>query len=459
LSGRERSPSPPTRDTESSAAWDRLLHAAGSLSRGGTDAFTELSEAEWADFLAECDLHWVTPLIYRTLAAHRGRVPVPQAVWRGFKKMYLLSRARTRRADGLIIPVLSALSAAWIPVIVLKGMHLSTQAYDDPASRPMIDADLLVRREHLSAAARIVESFGFRQEEAETPSGPQRGRASDDHHQLAIFWYPKGPPIELHYDLEAPDLLPCIDLEGVWRRASPARIGGAEVLVLSPEDTILQLCIHMAFHHLFAVKLLNLCDIPVVLDRWRDRIDWNAFWARARAWGVERSVLITFALTQDRLGYKLDNCASAALAPHLPEMGTLMDMAERQMRNKAAALARRRLSPKPAPRNEKPGFHAFLKLRQHPSLPGRARLVVNRVFLPRRELSASFGLASDPLWLPLLYPVRLAVLIARHVPGVMRFAVLRRIRRKDEPEIREILETEMAQRSLASWLRKGLNKG
>lgn len=443
--------------TEPSPAWDRLLQAVGTLTRGGADGLAGLAEAEWTDLLAECNRHWMTPFVYRALAVHRTRLAVPEAAWRGFKKMYLLSRARTRRADLLLNPVLLAFNAAGIPVIALKGMHLSTQVYGDPASRPMIDADLLVRREHLTAAAAIVESFGFRQNLYKSPPRPRRPRrmrARDDRHHVGTFWYPKGPPIELHYDLEARDALPGIDLEGIWARARAARIGGADVLVLSPEDTLLHLAIHAAFHHLFAAKLLTLCDVAVALDHWRDRIDWNVFWWRARAWGAERSALITLALTQTWLRYPLPEAAAAPLAHHLTEMEGLTQIAARQMRAKAAALALRRLSPKPVVANPRPEVAVFVRLRQLPTARSRAKLIVGRVFVSRRELSASFGLSPMPPWLPLLYPVRLGMLVGRYAPGVIGLAVQRWLGRGEDPEVAELLEANRGRRTLMAWLRE-----
>ena len=435
--------------TEPSPAWDRLLRAVGPLCQGGADGLAGLSEAEWAELLAECNRHWMTPFVYRALAAHRTQIAVPKAAWRGFKKMYMLSRARTRRADALLNPVLLAFNAAGIPVIALKGMHLSTQVYDDPSARPMIDADLLIRREHLTAAAAIVESFGFRQDKAVLRMRGQSA-AREDRRHLGTFWYPNGPPIELHHDLAAPDALPGIEVEGLWRRASPARIGRAEVLVLSPEDTLLHLSIHAALHHQFGVKLLSLCDIPVLLHRWRDRIDWTTLWHRARAWEVERPVLITLALTQHRLGFPLPEGAAAPLSRHLPEMDTLMAIAERQMREKAAALARRRLPPRPTA-DVKAEVRLLAGLTGLPTLTRRAGFVARRIFLTRRELAASFGLTSEPLWLPVLYPVRLAGLLMRYVPGVLKHAWRPA---GEDPEVRRFVEADRGRNTLMAWLRE-----
>jgi hypothetical protein len=403
----------------------------------------DLSEADWAGFLIECNLHWITPFAYRVLADNRGRVAVPPEIWRGFKKMYLLSRARTRRADAMIIPVLSAFGAAGIPVIALKGMHLSTQVYDDPSMRPMIDADLLVRPGDLPAAARIVESFGFRQRNA--GAGPvYPGRASEEGHHLGAFRPPAGPPIELHHHLLAPHILRGIDMEGLWSRARPARIGDAAVLVLAPEDALLHLCIHAALGHVFAVKLLSLCDIPLAIRRWEACLDWEVFWSRAHAWGAERSALVTLALIRYRLCFPLPDRASRPLLDHPAELGSLMAIAEAQMRRKARALARRARSHSAVDIGGNPAIDVLMALGRMPTFGGRLRVVARRIFIPRAELSAWFGLSSQPFWLPVLHPVRIAVVAARQAFGLSRLAVLRWLVRRKEPEMR-----------LLSWLSEG----
>jgi hypothetical protein len=104
---------------EPSPAWERLVRIVGSPGGTRVEDFAGLSDATWAAFLAECNLHWLTPFVYRSLASHQARLAMPAAIWREFRTMYLLSRARTRRADAVLAPVLSAFDQAGIGVIAL----------------------------------------------------------------------------------------------------------------------------------------------------------------------------------------------------------------------------------------------------------------------------------------------------------------------------------------------------
>jgi hypothetical protein len=408
----------------------------GALSRDDASVLRDFSDAQWAEFLAECDLHWTSPLAYRVLAAHRDRVAAPGAVWRGLKRSYLLSRSRTRRADALLIPVLAALEAAGLPVIVLKGLHLSTQVYADPAMRPMIDADLLLRRSDLPAAARIVESFGFRQRDADrgAPSDPALPR--DDHHHLDTFYYPKGPPIELHHDLWVPGARLRVDMDGVWSRARPSRIGGAGVWVLAPEDALLHLCLHAGVGHGFEVKLLSLCDLPVALRRWQEEIDWEAFWSRAHRWRAERSAVLTLAFVCRRLGYPLPDAAWRPLLAWRSEIDGLMKVAERRMRRKAAALAWRAKSGSSVVVGGQSTVALRAAMGRLPAFRDRTRFLAARVFVRKGELAAWFGMETAPFWVPVLHPVRILLVSARQAYGLARLAVWRTSGRGLEAEAR-----------------------
>ncbi|MGE0451134.1 MAG: nucleotidyltransferase family protein [Vicinamibacterales bacterium] len=410
-----------------SPGWDLLLETIGGIARSDIGVLEGLSDGEWSQLLTECNLHWLTPVVYRAILHHRDRLAVPPATWRGFKKAYRLSMARTRRADAVLLPVLAAFEASGIPVVLLKGMHLSIEVYDTPPARPMVDADLLVHRAHVAAAVRIVESFGFRQRDdgAKPDPTPELHDRGDSNH-LGKFWCPNGPPIEIHDHLEAPNALPHLRVDEVWDRARRLRIDSVSALALSREDTLLHLCTHAAFHHRFGVKLLNICDIPVAIERWRDDIDWAAFWARARDWGVERSAQLVFAFTQYRCGYALPEGAASQIASHAA-LAPLLRTAEEQMRLRAAILARRRLAA-----THDPGIGVLIQLKRRLTLRSGAALLASRIFVERRELAASFGVAPGSPWLPVLYPVRLAGLLREYVPGVLKSLRLRPRERRQQ---------------------------
>ena len=79
----------------------------------------------------------------------------------------------------------------------------------------------------------------------------------------------------------------------VWDRAIRIRVAGEEALGLTPEDLLLYLAVHLAVHHGLA-GLLWYWDLFLVLDRWRDTLEWEAVVERASRWRVR--VALYFAL-------------------------------------------------------------------------------------------------------------------------------------------------------------------
>lgn len=444
-----------------SLVWDRLLLAIGSTESGRFDMLDSFTEAEWAVFLSISDVHWVSPFLYKAFVLQQEREEcIPFDIRRGFKKSYRLSCVRVQRAEKQLIPVLKKLHAVGIPVIALKGMHLATQVYVEPSLRPMMDADLLIQRSDLEAAVRVIKSFGYRQT---SPGGrfqtKQESSVRKGTHHLPTFRIPNGPSIELHYDLEAPQSLPGLQTEGLWERACATKIGEADILVLSPEDTLLHLCIHAAHHHKFALKLLSLCDIPVALSHWRGKIDWELFWQRAKDWGVERSAMLTFALTGFRLGYPLpEGILRMPAMASTTNWAVLMEIAERQMQARAVILAQRHRFVMLAIRKGIPipppgaSEEALIGFWCTPTLLGRLRFIAGRIFLPREEILVRFGLSAFPFIFPLLYPARLVTLICRHMPLLLKTAFKRTVERfrTSDPSSSVDLANEKVQ--LAMWL-------
>lgn len=74
---------------------------------------------------------------------------------------YYRAAAENELLLSLLTEVLPALTAANIPVVVLKGAALASSVYADPALRPMSDVDLWVRAADMPHAAGVMGQLGF----------------------------------------------------------------------------------------------------------------------------------------------------------------------------------------------------------------------------------------------------------------------------------------------------------
>jgi hypothetical protein len=360
-----------------------------------------LSEPEWGEVLELARRHGVVPLLHRRMKARYGELEVPGPVQVQLRDTYRATGIRNTRLFAQLNGVLRAFREAGIDVVALKGAHLAELVYEEVALRPMGDVDLLVRASDLRRATELLRSLGYASGEGER----QHQDPIDENLHLKPMRKPGGLLIELHYAIAIPERMKDPDVEGIWSRVEPARIGGAEAFVLSPEDLLLHLCIHASLHHGFEVSLLHLCDIPVVVDHFQARLDWAVFWERARTWGAERSALVTFALTERLLGWRRPDAAAAPGGTLPAAPFDAVAVAERLIFDEGPAFARSAHLP---------------RLWGDASVGEKARLVLGRAFPSRAEVGFMYGVPAGSWKVPMLYPLRTAHLLKRYTMPVVR---------------------------------------
>ncbi len=199
-----------------------------------------------------------------------------------------------------------------LPVVLLKGSALAQTVYPDPACRPMSDIDLWVAPERMDEVVAFMPSLGFvNREKVERPtplqalSGGEIAFYRPDWRQglVELHWSPVGGWWQYH----TADL----DVAGMWQRRVPLTAAADQapfVFQLDPEDTIIQLAVHIAVNHQFSATLLrSLADIG--LTAVSRPVNWQLLADRAKRWRVGTAVYLTLTLT-DQL-FDLPACAPA----------------------------------------------------------------------------------------------------------------------------------------------------
>ena len=301
--------------SDTSADFDRLTAI---LAGRGLPAGT-LTETEWDRLVALAARHDVAPLLYATLEQRAFRVP--PAVGDALRKAYLTSAARSLRLSHELRQVLTSLKAARIPVIVLKGACLAESVYEDIALRPMGDADLLVRRNDVASALEALQGTGH------VPAAPLDAAAEQTINDSAALSRPGGMRIDLHWTVVTPRYHGPFgegDLEGLWARANPWTVAGVPVLILSPTDLLLHLCMHASVFHRFGELMLrSFLDMARVADRHRGTIEWDQFCARANRWGIANGVHLALRLATEWTDLAVPESALAALEADSVDEGTV----------------------------------------------------------------------------------------------------------------------------------------
>jgi hypothetical protein len=262
----------------------RLVH----LLRSGID---------WERLWNEAARHDVLPLVAATLRHPRDGIAMP-ADWaaRARRPLYAALVRNTALVEDLAA-VSSALDAAGVDCLAVKGVVLAETVYGNLALRPAADIDILVHPADLPAARSVLGSLGF------DPGGERLSEKwTHSHHDPRYFRRTAWGDVclELHWALWPSGRFR--DDAGVWARARPVELRGSTLRTLSREDTLLHLAIHRTRAPL---RLRSVCDIAELLRRESSELDWDAVQTRAETIGARTALYCVLSLSERLLGAPL----------------------------------------------------------------------------------------------------------------------------------------------------------
>jgi Uncharacterised nucleotidyltransferase len=251
-------------------------------------------------------LHDVLPLLADSLRPLAGQAPIP-AEWlaRAQRRFYATLLRNTTLRDELA-RVVVALRAAGVESIPVKGVVLAETVYGNLALRPAADLDVLVRPCDLPAARAVLRAMDYAHRAV-----PLFAELHHPYHDPQYFRQVDGGDLclELHWALWAERFFH-LGTDVLWERAHGARLGGVEMRLLSPEDTLLHLAIHRSRS---ALRLRFLCDIAELLRCHGATLDWEYILGQARAAGARTALYYALALPAQLLDAPLP----PEILPHL----------------------------------------------------------------------------------------------------------------------------------------------
>ncbi|MBI4259880.1 MAG: nucleotidyltransferase family protein [Actinobacteria bacterium] len=218
--------------------------------------------------------HRVSGLVHRALSAAGGRVALPGDEMHRLEAAYHAAVRDHLRTLGDLSAAGSALDAAGVPWLVVKGPVLAERYYGSPGERAYGDVDLLVPRGAFPDAVDALEGAGM-------PVIDRNWRLlraelrSQVHVEL-----PLGTLADVHWHLVEPGRDPFeLPVEAMIERSRPVSLGGQEVLTLDPGDTLLHLALHAALSG--GHRLVWLKDVERAMAS--EPPDWDELVGRARA--------------------------------------------------------------------------------------------------------------------------------------------------------------------------------
>jgi hypothetical protein len=195
--------------------------------------------------------------------------------------------------------ILEQLNEREIHVVLLKGIALLHQLYDDVGVRPLTDIDLWVLPRDYLALASILSSQGYQQD----PLYPNTFRKGST--VLDLNTHPLGAD-----RIRTRAFLIARDQEHIYHAAQAIHIDGHRALCLNPYDQVLLLGIHLLKHS--ASRLIWLVDIKCLVRGWGNS-DWDALIGRAQELGLTRTLACICFLMACSLNYELPSRARQLL--------------------------------------------------------------------------------------------------------------------------------------------------
>ncbi|MFI5102430.1 MAG: nucleotidyltransferase family protein [Terriglobales bacterium] len=283
-----------------------------------------LSALDWSEVLRLAEHHGVLPLAAHNLIEY-ARSLSPE-IERSLRSAYETNLRRSLWFSAELARIMQHFERAQLRVVPYKGPVLAQSLYRDPGSRSFSDLDFLISPADFGRVKQVLAEIGYRPSADLAPA-------------VERFWLRTG--YERSFDSAAGKnlvelqwaLLPhfyAVDLrvEDLQARAGHIVVGGCDMPCLSPEDSLLVLCVHAAKH--LWTRLIWLSDIAETLRT--QTIDYALVFSRARALGIARILGVSFGLVKNVLHAKLPQPAEEMITadPRVPILGS--EFAERLAR-------------------------------------------------------------------------------------------------------------------------------
>lgn len=393
----------------------------------GSPAGQALKQTDWAALLKQAREHGVDTFLFPWLAQQfpelfSSHAPVPEdsapAVWRSLF-LHALSQSALRRNQ--MAELFADFARAKLDMIPLKGAWLCESVYDDPAQRTMSDLDLLVRQDDREAGHALFLARGYyvKQNTLKNPFARDQTYYHASHPQI----------VELHWDFSSQmtNVVPSPDLAAIWKCTAPSTCCGQPVRLLSLEDVVAHLANHL-LGHLFALPLRAYLDLALLLKKFGNRLSAEQLDAASARWKTGAGVPFLLRFTSALFEFPLP-----------PTLGAYAGQAE-QTRLSQACHVLFNLPPALA----RAGESTLLQFRGA-SAPGRLRLVLRRIFMPRDFLMLFYPCARHTYGMPLAWLLRDRDLYRRR--SAMLTSML-----KDESAEPQWLADAKTREELVRWL-------
>jgi hypothetical protein len=252
--------------------------------------WNSFSENDWLNFSKKAQTEGVAPLIHWIFKhGDISGIYIPTKVKEQLKVAYYNTSAQNQIMYQELKRILEALNEANIPVIVLKGAALAATVYPEIGLRPMGDLDLLMPRDDIIEALKVIEPLKY------TNIRERHTSVFDwdlEHHVSINKESDPEISLELHWNLISGDAdWRSPDLEWFWGNSKPfhSRVmengtyrskqaddqyNQTSVFSLKEVPNILYLCNHQFLQH-STPRLIWIFDLNLIISQQVNQINWE----------------------------------------------------------------------------------------------------------------------------------------------------------------------------------------
>ena len=235
-----------------------------------------IAPVDWDDMLYWAGRHSCGARLFERVKQLTGPGGPPATVWRTLQAAYYAAVVQDAYREVELQRVFSALQAAQVPALLLKGAALAYQVYAQSRWRLTGDLDVLVKVDDVKRAQAVLEELGY----CLVLEPPQRFNPFNTaftgeivlRHVAGVFQ----TVVEVHWELIISDVykqVSRLNLAELWPRAVEVQIGEVRVTVLNREDVLWHTCVHLALHGFTHLK--GYLDVALLAAS--PALDWEAF--------------------------------------------------------------------------------------------------------------------------------------------------------------------------------------
>ena len=224
----------------------------------------------WEDFNVMLEHHELSSFAYTCLKRHSSFIPDREIEL--LKKKHYIVIASLARLEKEFLEIADIFCTQGVDIVPIKGTSfLIDSMYGAKTGlRPMADIDVLVKRDNFTLAEKLAETLGYHKVLCGLKESYWREK---NYH--AIFSKMKNDAVfsvlEIHWFLDYPRKILLLPL--LWERIKRLKTGDREITLLSPEDTLFSLALHLRrFGNVLSLK--SACDFACLLTKYKD-LDWD----------------------------------------------------------------------------------------------------------------------------------------------------------------------------------------